>query len=53
MSDTGLPEKRARSLWESLKGDPTFRATFLAVFVVPAVLMVGTIGWIVRAMILR
>ncbi len=53
MSDVVPPAEKPRSLWRSLKEDATFRATFLAVFVVPALLMAGTIGWIVRAMALR
>jgi hypothetical protein len=42
--------RRERSTWQALKEDDTFRATFVVVFVVPAVLMAGTIAWIVRAM---
>lgn len=39
-----------RSLWRSLREDPAFRATFIGVFVIPAVLMLATAGWIVAAM---
>ena len=42
--------RRERSTWQALKEDDSFRATFLVVFVIPAVLMAGTIAWIVRAM---
>lgn len=42
--------KRERSTWQALKDDPGFRATFVVVFVIPALLMAGTIAWIVRAM---
>ena len=43
------PARRTRSVWRSLKEDDSFRATVLVVFVIPAVLMAGTIGWILRA----
>ncbi len=45
--------KRERSTWQSLKEDDSFRATFVVVFVIPAALMVGTIVWIVRAMVIN
>ena len=44
------PAKKERSLWQALREDETFRATFVVGFVIPAALMLGTIGWIVRAM---
>lgn len=44
--------KRERSTWQALKEDDTFRATFVVVFVIPALLMAGTVAWIVRAMAL-
>jgi hypothetical protein len=46
------PAKRERSTWQALKEDDTFRATFVVVFVIPALLMAGTVTWIVRAMAL-
>ena len=53
MSDPGPPPRKPRPLWQSLKEDASFRATFIGVFVIPAVLMAVTIGWIVRAMLLN
>jgi hypothetical protein len=46
------PAKRERSTLQALKEDAGFRATFVVVFVIPALLMAGTIAWIVRAMAL-
>ncbi len=43
-------EKPERSWWQSMKEDATYRATFLAVFVVPALLMGGVAVWVMRAM---
>ncbi len=43
-------ETPKRSWWESMKEDANYRATFLAVFVVPALLMGAVVVWVVRAM---
>ncbi|MDO9015278.1 MAG: hypothetical protein Q8S73_37175 [Deltaproteobacteria bacterium] len=50
---TPTPATKPRPLWRSLKEDASFRATFLAVFVIPAALMGATIAWVVRAMALQ
>lgn len=53
MAEPETPTKGRRPLWRSLKEDPSFRATFIGVFVIPAALMTATIVWIVRAMLLH
>lgn len=53
MTEPETPVKDRRPLWQSLKEDAAFRATFVGVFVIPVVLMTATIAWIVRAMLLH
>lgn len=50
MEATPTNEPPRRGLWRSLRDDPAFRTTFLFVFVVPALLGVGLVVWVVRAM---